>query len=131
MEGKRGREGGKGRRKKSSSGMVPVVDGGGVGLGLVEQVGALGFGGEVAAGVEHAPPHVALARGGGAGRRRGRRGGRLRHRQGSLVLVAAALSFCTMSIGSHHQLMKLLLLVLVVVVVVVGESGDEVSSSVR
>lgn len=102
----------KGRKK--SSGTVPVVDGGGVGLGLVEQVGAEGFGGEVAAGVEHAPPHVTLARGGGAGRRRGRCGGRLRHRQGSLVLVAAALSFCTMSIGS--RLIKL---------VVVRESGPE------
>lgn len=53
----------------------PVVDGGGVGLGAVEEVGAEALGGEVAPGVEDAPPHAAAAR-----RRRRRR--RRRHRRG-------------------------------------------------
>ena len=60
----------------------PVVDGGGVGLGAVEEVGAEALGGEVAPRVEHAPPHVAAPRRRRRRRRRGRRRRRHRRRRG-------------------------------------------------
>ena len=56
---------------------LPVVDGGGVGLRAVEEVGAQVLGGQVAPRVEHAAPHVA-----GAARRRRRRRRRHRRRRG-------------------------------------------------
>ncbi|RZR85193.1 hypothetical protein BHM03_00012146 [Ensete ventricosum] len=74
--------------------LIPVIDGGGVGLRLVEQVSAEGLVGGVAAGVEDAPPHVVAWGLGVGGRRRHRRGWRLRHRHGPLVHAAATLRFC-------------------------------------
>lgn len=67
---------------------IPVINSGGVGLWAIKDIGSDPSGGEVAAGVEHAPPHVVLTR-----RRRGRRSGRsrrpwsCRHRQRPLVLA--------------------------------------------
>lgn len=63
---------------------LPVVNSGRVGLRVIEVVSSDGFGGEVAAGVEDAPPHVVLPR-----RRRARRRRTRRHRQRFLVLAAA------------------------------------------
>lgn len=52
-------------------------------MGLVEIVSSDSLGGEVAAGVEHAPPHVALPLSRGvAGRRRRHWSGRRRRRLG-------------------------------------------------
>lgn len=71
-------------------GRLPVVDGGGVGLRAVEEVGAHALGGQVAPRVEHAAPHVAVAAA-AAGRRRRRRPRRRRgsrHRLRTLVAPA-------------------------------------------
>lgn len=70
---------------KTKSIYVPVVNSGRVGLLAVEVVSSDGSGGEVAAGVEDAPPHVVLPR-----RRRARRRRSRRHGQRSLVLAAFA-----------------------------------------
>jgi len=64
----------------------PVIDGGGVGLRAVEEVGAEALGGQVASGVEHAPPHVATAR----WRSRGRRHRRGRGRRRRLTCLACS-----------------------------------------
>lgn len=77
---------------------LPVINGGGVGLRLVEHIGADGLGGQIATWVEHTPPHIVRRP---RRRRRHRRLWTRRHRQRSLILPP--FSLCIYTAKTEHQ----------------------------